>query len=113
MGVEQRLRIAEGYANLWELTPSILRELISKIGIFEPLNQGGKKRIRMHYNFVGAVDAMYRARMWAKARVGMQVRKRMNQRRRVLELPAAGITIFSFFLSEHVVLSHKLPIIWF
>ena len=54
------LSVAEKYADLKELTPSILRELISKIVILEPIKLDGKKRIQriqVHYNFIGAIDA--------------------------------------------------------
>ncbi len=60
MNLRRFLRIAEKYADLKELTPSILRELISKIMVFEPVKlDGGKRvqRIQVHYNFIGAIDA--------------------------------------------------------
>ena len=56
---ERFLKIAEKYENLTELTPTILRELIEKILIYEPVHVNGKKRIQkiqIYYNFIGRIQ---------------------------------------------------------
>ena len=58
-GTGRFLRIAHKYTDLKELTPTILRELIEKIEVFEPIHVNGKKRIqkiRIFYNFIGSID---------------------------------------------------------
>lgn len=53
------LGIAKKYADLQELTPTILRELISHILVHEPEKVNGKKRIQkiqLFYNFIGSID---------------------------------------------------------
>lgn len=60
VNTERFLRIARKYTDLRELTPTILRELISRIVVFEPERINGKKRrqrIQIHYNFIGTIDA--------------------------------------------------------
>ena len=59
LGTERFLRIAKKYENLHELTPTILRELIEKIEVSEPVKVNGKKRIqriRIFYNFIGEIS---------------------------------------------------------
>jgi len=56
---ERFLKIAEKYENLTELTPTILRELIEKILVYEPIHVNGKKRIQkiqIYYNFIGRIQ---------------------------------------------------------
>ena len=56
---ERFLKVAEKYADLQELTPTILRELIDKVLIYEPIHLNGKKRqqkIQVCYNFIGSID---------------------------------------------------------
>ncbi len=60
MNTERFLLIAAKYTNLQELTPTILRELVSKIVVFEPEKLNGKKRrqkIQIHFNFIGTLGA--------------------------------------------------------
>lgn len=57
--IERFLRIAKKYENLQELTPTILRELIEKIVVFERVKLGGKKftqKVQIYYTFIGTVD---------------------------------------------------------
>lgn len=59
LGTERFLHIAEKYMDLQELTPTILRELIEKIEVSEPVKVNGKKRIqkiRIFYNFIGEIS---------------------------------------------------------
>lgn len=59
INTDRFLRIAEKYENLLELTPSILRELIEKIVVHEPIHVNNRKRIQklqIHYNFIGTID---------------------------------------------------------
>ena len=58
-GTERFLKIAKKYTDLKELTPTILRELIEKIEVFEPIKVSGRKRIqkiKIFYNFIGSID---------------------------------------------------------
>ena len=53
------LRVARKYEDLRELTPTILRELIEKIVVFEREKVNGKKgrqKIQIYYNFIGSID---------------------------------------------------------
>ena len=53
------LRVARKYGDLRELTPTILRELIEKIAVFEREKINGKKgrqKIQIYYNFIGSID---------------------------------------------------------
>jgi site-specific DNA recombinase len=57
--VERFIKVAEKYFDLQELTPTILRELIDKIVVHEPIHVNGKKRIQriqVYYNFIGSID---------------------------------------------------------
>jgi len=55
---ERFLKIAEKYENLTELTPTILRELIEKILVYEPTYVGKKRiqKIQIYYNFIGRIQ---------------------------------------------------------
>ena len=59
LNTERFLKIAEKYENLTELTPTILRELIEKILVYEPVHVNGKKRIQkiqIYYKFIGRIQ---------------------------------------------------------
>jgi len=52
-------RIARKYEDLKELTPTILRELIEKIVVFErekPRTPHVRQKIQIYYNFIGSID---------------------------------------------------------
>lgn len=56
---ERFLHLARKYTDLRELTPTILRELVSKIVVSESEKLEGIKRrqkIQIHYNFIGSLD---------------------------------------------------------
>jgi len=58
-GTDRFLKVARKYEDLKELTPTILRELIEKILIYEPIHINGKKRIQriqIYYNFIGRIQ---------------------------------------------------------
>ena len=57
--IERFLKVAEKYTDLQELPPTILRELIDKVLVYEPIHLNGKKRqqkIQACYNFIGNID---------------------------------------------------------
>lgn len=56
---ERFIAVAKKYLNLSELTPAILRELVEKIAVHEPVEEGRTRRqtIEIYYNFIGAVKA--------------------------------------------------------
>ena len=58
LNTDQFLKIAEKYENLTELTPTILRELIEKILVYEPICEGKKRiqKIQIYYNFIGRIQ---------------------------------------------------------
>ncbi len=58
--MDRFLRIAGKYEGLRELTPAILRELIEKIVVHEPIHVDNRKRVQklqIYYNFIGAIAA--------------------------------------------------------
>ena len=59
LNADRFLRVARKYEDLRELTPTILRELIEKIVVFEREKVNGKKgrqKIQIYYNFIGSID---------------------------------------------------------
>jgi len=56
--IQNQKEILEKYENLTELTPTILRELIEKILVYEPTYIGKKRiqKIPIYYNFIGRIQ---------------------------------------------------------